>query len=207
MMQRMATVQPLTEQSSTVQRSGFQSFDGLRSLPTAHTQLASQHQVALRATRLVVMARRGGTQRFQLNTKKGTQIVRKGGKDAAPEKKRGTMLFRFGQKDEDEEPKKGTQKLKFGGTQKIVLSEPTEVPAVPGPLFALTKLPFAAAILRSRPSDPKTVFVAGASGVTGVRIVLQLLSAGLTVRAGVEDMGEAQKLAEIASEFKVSLEE
>eukprot|EP00850_Spirogloea_muscicola_P006695 SM000032S12079 [mRNA] locus=s32:391211:394011:+ [translate_table: standard] len=60
---------------------------------------------------------------------------------------------------------------------------------------------------RGRPGDPKTVFVAGATGQTGTVITAELLHAGFKVRAGVPDLGRAQQLAEFATEYGVITKE
>eukprot|EP00271_Cylindrocystis_brebissonii_P013276 TRINITY_DN32999_c0_g1_i1.p1 TRINITY_DN32999_c0_g1~~TRINITY_DN32999_c0_g1_i1.p1 ORF type:complete len:594 (+),score=143.11 TRINITY_DN32999_c0_g1_i1:93-1874(+) len=54
---------------------------------------------------------------------------------------------------------------------------------------------------RGRKADPNTIFVAGADGQTGSRITLELLREGFKVRAGVPDLREALKLAELASTY------
>ncbi|XP_058199783.1 protein PLASTID TRANSCRIPTIONALLY ACTIVE 16, chloroplastic [Rhododendron vialii] len=54
-----------------------------------------------------------------------------------------------------------------------------------------------------RRKDPGTVFVAGATGLAGVRITQTLLREGFTVRAGVADLGAAQELARIAAQYKI----
>ncbi|KAJ0084521.1 hypothetical protein Patl1_31280 [Pistacia atlantica] len=46
----------------------------------------------------------------------------------------------------------------------------------------------------SRRKDPGTVFVAGATGLAGIRIAQTLLREGFSVRAGVPDLGAAQDL-------------
>ncbi|GBG85025.1 hypothetical protein CBR_g39489 [Chara braunii] len=56
---------------------------------------------------------------------------------------------------------------------------------------------------RGRKADPSTVFVAGATGQTGVRIVKELLRAGFSVRAGVPDLEEAEQVASIASKYEL----
>lgn len=56
----------------------------------------------------------------------------------------------------------------------------------------------------SRRKDPGTVFVAGATGLVGVRIAQTLLCEGFSVRAGVPDLGAAQDLARLAAKYKVS---
>jgi hypothetical protein len=59
---------------------------------------------------------------------------------------------------------------------------------------------------RGRRQDPRTVFVAGATGQTGARISQQLLHAGFNVRGGVGDLFFAQQLAEFATQYGVSLQ-
>ncbi|GAB2214755.1 hypothetical protein Droror1_Dr00019118 [Drosera rotundifolia] len=54
-----------------------------------------------------------------------------------------------------------------------------------------------------RRKDPETVFVAGAAGVLGVRIVVALLRRGFRVRAGVSDLGDAQELARFGATYKI----
>ncbi|XP_072985064.1 protein PLASTID TRANSCRIPTIONALLY ACTIVE 16, chloroplastic [Typha latifolia] len=51
--------------------------------------------------------------------------------------------------------------------------------------------------------DPQTVFVAGATGQTGIRIAQTLLRQGYTVRAGVPDLSAAQELARVAATYKI----
>ncbi|GAB2274409.1 hypothetical protein Dimus_009175 [Dionaea muscipula] len=82
-----------------------------------------------------------------------------------------------------------------------------------GLLFNLGKLPEARALvpvvgispakLSSRRKDPDTVFVAGATGVVGIRLVRSLLRQGFKVRAGVPDLDAAQELARFASAYKI----
>ncbi|XP_044481725.1 protein PLASTID TRANSCRIPTIONALLY ACTIVE 16, chloroplastic [Mangifera indica] len=55
----------------------------------------------------------------------------------------------------------------------------------------------------SRRKDPGTVFVAGATGLVGVRIAQTLLREGFSVRAGVPDLGAAQDLARLAAKYKI----
>ncbi|KAH7667946.1 P-loop containing nucleoside triphosphate hydrolase protein [Dioscorea alata] len=55
----------------------------------------------------------------------------------------------------------------------------------------------------ARRKDPGTVFVAGATGQAGVRIVQSLLRQGFAVRAGVPDLPSAQELARLASTYKI----
>ncbi|CAA2993296.1 protein plastid transcriptionally active 16, chloroplastic [Olea europaea var. sylvestris] len=54
-----------------------------------------------------------------------------------------------------------------------------------------------------RRKDPGTVFVAGATGLVGIRIAQTLLRDGFSVRAGVPDLGAAQELALLASKYKI----
>ncbi|KAI7749383.1 hypothetical protein M8C21_027617 [Ambrosia artemisiifolia] len=51
--------------------------------------------------------------------------------------------------------------------------------------------------------DPNTVFVAGGTGLAGVRIVERLIRDGFGVRAGVPELGAAQELARLAVDYKV----
>ena len=60
-------------------------------------------------------------------------------------------------------------------------------------------------LFRARP-DSNTVFVVGATGLTGARVVLELLHEGYKVRAGVDDLGEAQQLTQIAAQYGVGHE-
>ncbi|KAG0484134.1 hypothetical protein HPP92_012218 [Vanilla planifolia] len=53
-----------------------------------------------------------------------------------------------------------------------------------------------------RRKDPNTVFVAGATGQSGARIVLALLRMGFNVRAGVPDLTAAQELARLAAAYR-----
>ncbi|CAA0838103.1 plastid transcriptionally active 16 [Striga hermonthica] len=54
-----------------------------------------------------------------------------------------------------------------------------------------------------RRKDPGTVFVAGGAGQAGIRIAQALLRRGFSVRAGVPDLGAAQELARLASDYKI----
>ncbi|XP_026663725.1 protein PLASTID TRANSCRIPTIONALLY ACTIVE 16, chloroplastic [Phoenix dactylifera] len=63
--------------------------------------------------------------------------------------------------------------------------------------------PSTSLFLSPRRKDPRTVFVAGATGQAGVRIVQTLLRQGFAVRAGVPDLPSAQDLARIAATYKV----
>lgn len=55
-----------------------------------------------------------------------------------------------------------------------------------------------------RRKDPRTVFVAGATGQAGARIAQSLLRQGFNVRAGVPELAAAQELARLAAQYKVS---
>ncbi|GKV08055.1 hypothetical protein SLEP1_g19742 [Rubroshorea leprosula] len=54
-----------------------------------------------------------------------------------------------------------------------------------------------------RRKDPATVFVAGATGLAGIRIAQTLLRQGFKVRAGVPELGAAQELACLAADYKL----
>ncbi|CAJ2678908.1 unnamed protein product [Trifolium pratense] len=54
-----------------------------------------------------------------------------------------------------------------------------------------------------RRKDSSTVFVAGATGQAGIRIAQTLLREGFSVRAGVPELGSAQELAQLASQYKI----
>ncbi|XP_027341240.1 protein PLASTID TRANSCRIPTIONALLY ACTIVE 16, chloroplastic-like [Abrus precatorius] len=56
---------------------------------------------------------------------------------------------------------------------------------------------------KPRRKDPATVFVAGATGQTGIRIAQTLLREGFTVRAGVPQLSSAQQLARLATQYKI----
>ncbi|CAI7838929.1 unnamed protein product [Closterium sp. NIES-53] len=150
---------------------------------------------------VAVRAKDGGSQRAIF----GTQFFKKRAQEEEEEEEEvnnGTQVFRnffsprpaVQEDDEEEEDVAPQQTRKF--------AVPEEIPAAPQGLFGLVKLPFAA-LIRGRPADRKTVFVAGATGLTGARVVVELLSAGLSVRAGVEDLSDAQQLAELAAKYKV----
>ncbi|GJP55967.1 hypothetical protein CLOM_g15005 [Closterium sp. NIES-68] len=132
----------------------------------------------------------------------GTQFFKKRAEEEEEEEEAndGTQVFknffspRVVQEDDEDEDASPQQTRKF--------AVPEEIPAAPQGIFGLVKLPFAA-LMRGRPADRKTVFVAGATGLTGARVVVELLAAGLSVRAGVEDLSDAQQLAELAAKYKV----
>ncbi|XP_077238935.1 plastid transcriptionally active 16 [Tasmannia lanceolata] len=70
------------------------------------------------------------------------------------------------------------------------------VPVVSQPSSALS-------FANPRRKDPQTVFVAGASGLSGIRIAQTLLRQGFSVRAGVPEIGAAQELARLAVAYKI----
>ncbi|XP_047251330.1 uncharacterized protein LOC107838811 isoform X4 [Capsicum annuum] len=57
---------------------------------------------------------------------------------------------------------------------------------------------------RQRVKDPGAVFIAGATGQVGIRIAQILLCEGYSERAGVSNLGAAQKLACLSISNKVS---
>ncbi|CAM0957230.1 unnamed protein product [Alopecurus aequalis] len=92
----------------------------------------------------------------------------------------------------DEETKKKPFFVDFSGT---FTDAKSLIPAFPSPaagsLFAGGR----------GKKDPQTVFVAGATGQTGVRIAQTLLRQGFAVRAGVPDLASAQELARLATAY------
>ncbi|CAK9166297.1 unnamed protein product [Ilex paraguariensis] len=63
--------------------------------------------------------------------------------------------------------------------------------------------PSSALTFNRRRKDPRTVFVAGATGQAGIRIAQALLREGFSIRAGVPDISAAQELARLAAEYKI----
>ncbi|KAJ7558637.1 hypothetical protein O6H91_04G049400 [Diphasiastrum complanatum] len=149
--------------------------------------------------------KRSGTQSFSAGRKKKNDTKPALG---------GTQHFRFEnrekkreneeehEEEEDEEPPFGTQLLKFatrrgGSTQSGGLSSG-------GSSLVLKKDPSgleSVSLGRLRRTDPRTVFVAGATGQIGARISQQLLRNGFSVRGGVRDLYFAQQLAEFAAQY------
>lgn len=145
---------------------------------------------------------------------KGTQFFKFGGQKEEPsdEPAAGTQFFRLGgRKKKTEVPEEasndsffGTQKFKFN-TQRGT-KDPGNGTVKGGALVqrkestTLDALSFG----RGRRPDPKTVFVAGATGQTGARIAQQLLHSGFNVRGGVRNLFFAQQLAEFATQYGVS---
>lgn len=92
----------------------------------------------------------------------------------------------------------GTLKLKVGeaveGTRKMRLGEGTQ------------KLRLGTIQLQrggARAKDPKTVFVAGATGRLGARVVRELLAQGFSVRAGARDMDKAAEWKALATQYGI----
>ncbi|EHA8590272.1 protein PLASTID TRANSCRIPTIONALLY ACTIVE 16, chloroplastic [Cocos nucifera] len=73
----------------------------------------------------------------------------------------------------------------------------------PKSVISVVSSPSTSLFLSRRRKDPRTVFVAGATGQAGVRIVQTLLRQGFAVRAGVPDLPSAQELARIAATYMV----
>lgn len=149
---------------------------------------------------------------------KGTQFFKLGGRKEEEEEEEedapsGTQFFGWGKKaaeedvEEEEEEKPaffGTQRLRFGSKKNPVDSGNGVASTRGGALVrkestALDALPFG----RGRRTDPRTVFVAGATGQIGARISQQLLHAGFNIRGGVRDIYFAQQLAEFATQYGV----
>ncbi|XP_010920513.1 protein PLASTID TRANSCRIPTIONALLY ACTIVE 16, chloroplastic isoform X2 [Elaeis guineensis] len=137
---------------------------------------------------------------FRLSSGLGAKPESKGAPKAASVIYARQNLFEFGRRkkgaSEDETQAEGSAKpnrffIDFGkiGDAKSV------IPVVSTPSTYL--------FLSRRRKDPRTVFVAGATGQAGVRIVQTLLRQGFAVRAGVPDLPSAQELARIAATYKV----
>lgn len=160
--------------------------------------------------RHVIVARaqdaRKGTRIFQFNKKQEAPAA-----DEPAEARPGTRLFRFGgakkqeggvdEQDEDKSPtgKLGTQLFKnLGSSSK---SKGAGGTAKGGALVPATTRELSFSLPRRQ--DPRTVFVAGATGQIGARTVQKLLRQGFNVRAGVRDLFAAQELAEFATQYGV----
>lgn len=167
---------------------------------------------------------RAGRARGSLIVARGTQFFKLGGRKEEPEEEEeeekrssGTQFFgalggwgkkaaeEGGEEEEEEKPAFfGTQRLRFGTKRGGVDSGNGAATAKGGALVrkestALDALPFG----RGRRNDPRTVFVAGATGQIGARISQQLLHAGFNIRGGVRDIYFAQQLAEFATQYGV----
>ena len=151
---------------------------------------------------------------------KGTQFFKLGGRKEEEDEKEeavssGTQFFgglggwrrkkADGGEDEEvsEKPARfGTQRLRFGTKRGGVDSGNGAATVKGGALVRKESTPLdALAFGRGRRNDPRTVFVAGATGQIGARISQQLLHAGFNIRGGVRDIYFAQQLAECATQF------
>ncbi|GAQ86647.1 hypothetical protein KFL_003020070 [Klebsormidium nitens] len=142
-------------------------------------------------------------------------------KDSEPGffQKIGTAVQKANKKAPEPEPEpKGTGWFKLGankatGTQKVsrgtgtAVKKGTQLQKATGTGKTGTTQRFAALaqtfVQRAKPTDPKTVFVSGATGQTGVRIAKEVLAAGLNVRAAVPDAEEADKLLAFAVQYEL----
>ncbi|KAL8215225.1 hypothetical protein R6Q57_004674 [Mikania cordata] len=70
-------------------------------------------------------------------------------------------------------------------------------------LIPVVSKPSSSASLFGKRKDPNTVFVAGATGLAGIRIAQTLLRKGFNVRAGVPELSAAQDLARLAVNYKI----
>lgn len=129
------------------------------------------------------LARRNAPQGYGLRVQAagGTKSIKEG--NSGKKSKFQTQFFKPKKTDEEEEEVDPPAK---GG---FLIPRPATFPGLQ--LFSRRQL------------DSTSVFVAGGSGQTGARIVLELLHEGFKVRAGVPDLREAQSLAQIASEYQI----
>ncbi|KAG0604947.1 hypothetical protein M758_9G021200 [Ceratodon purpureus] len=190
---------------------------------------ASTSGSSRRAQSLASFGRNGGEVRAgrgRVVVAGGTQFFKLGGRKEEPEEEEeeeerssGTRFFSGlggwgrkavkeegeGEGEEEEKPAFfGTQRIRFGTKRGGVESGNGAATAKGGALVrkestALDALPFG----RGRRNDPRTVFVAGATGQIGARISQQLLHAGFNIRGGVRDIYFAQQLAEFATQYGV----
>ncbi|TXG74148.1 hypothetical protein EZV62_002727 [Acer yangbiense] len=142
-------------------------------LPTTTTTTPHSRLPTLRNSRLTVFAKRSGP----------------------------FSSFQFGKPKEDDEesseasPDSGNSspfRFDFGKVPDIK----SLIPVVNNPANGLS-------FGNSRKKDPRTVYVAGATGQAGVRIAQSLLREGFSVRAGVPELGAAQELARLAAKYKI----
>ncbi|MCO5565100.1 hypothetical protein L7F22_018771 [Adiantum nelumboides] len=146
----------------------------------------------------------------------------------AQDARKGTRIFKFNKKqemttDEPAETRPGTRLFRFGGPKKQEEGDDTlpggnfgtqlfknlgnstkkkgESASKGGALVPATTKDLSFSLPRRQ--DPRTVFVAGATGQIGARIVQKLLRQGFGVRAGVRDLFVAQQLAEFATQYGV----
>ncbi|KAK3206340.1 hypothetical protein Dsin_020386 [Dipteronia sinensis] len=109
--------------------------------------------------------------------------------------------FQFGKpKDDDEESSEASPDLGNSSPFRFDFGKVPDmkslIPVVNNPVNGLS-------FGNSRKKDPRTVFVAGATGQAGVRIAQSLLREGFSVRAGVPELGAAQELARLAAKYKI----
>ncbi|KAK0605687.1 hypothetical protein LWI29_029625 [Acer saccharum] len=142
-------------------------------LPTTTTPTPHSRLPTLRSSRLTVFAKRSGP----------------------------FSSFQFGKPKEDDEesseasPDSGNSspfRFDFGKVPDMK----SLIPVVNNPTNGLS-------FGNSRKKDPRTVYVAGATGQAGVRIAQSLLREGFSVRAGVPELGAAQELARLAAKYKI----
>ncbi|KAI5064685.1 hypothetical protein GOP47_0019380 [Adiantum capillus-veneris] len=178
-------------------------FDGSSSLrPVA---LFSQRQTCSNRHLILVRAQdaKKGTRIFKFNKKQEAAT------DEPPEARPGTRLFRFGgpkkQDDEKEEEEDTSPVGKFGTQLFKNLGSSLKKQGASGSAKGGVLVPATKDLSFSLPrrQDPRTVFVAGATGQIGARIVQKLLREGFSVRAGVRDLFVAQQLAEFATQYGV----
>ncbi|PKA61928.1 Protein TIC 62, chloroplastic [Apostasia shenzhenica] len=109
--------------------------------------------------------------------------------------------FRFGRRSNQTSPDTSPDNDSGGKPNRFFfdlgkLSEPKSlVPVITAPSSSLFS--------NRRRKDPNTVYVAGATGQSGARIVLTLLHKGFAVRAGVPELSFAQELASLAAAYKL----
>lgn len=151
-----------------------------------------------------------GTQFFNLGGRKDDEEDEEEEEESAPSGTQFMSAFGWGKKapeeDVEEEEEKpafgfGTQRLRFGSKRDTGNGAATTKGGalVKKETTALDALPFG----RGRRTDPRTVFVAGATGQIGARISQQLLHSGFNIRGGVRDIYFAQQLAEFATQYGV----
>ncbi|KAK1297954.1 hypothetical protein QJS10_CPB14g00670 [Acorus calamus] len=110
------------------------------------------------------------------------KLGRRGGGDAEPSEDEDAKL-----------PKRGLPFFDFGK-----VSDPKSL------IPAMVNQPSTSLFFSNqRRKDPRTVFVAGATGQAGVRIAQALLRQDFAVRAGVPDLSDAQELARLAAKYKI----
>jgi len=156
-------------------------------------------------SRLIVVRAAKGTQFFKLGGRKDEED-----EDDENPPQSGTQFFSglggWGKKAQEEDVEEEEEKPAFFGTQRLRFGSKRDsgngaagAALVRKENTALDVLPFG----RGRRTDPRTVFVAGATGQIGARISQQLLHAGFNIRGGVRDIYFAQQLAEFATQYGV----